>query len=153
MSSVWHERHRTEHPHLATRIPLAGTMTAVVLAAVACAETHGTIPPGRQPVIDPEVRVVTRRHSARVIVELSIAETDPASRGRAIERAQDELLDRLRGTRTRLFRRYTSVPLLALEIDADALARLEAMPDLVRQVRLDTAVRPSTERTDEGRTG
>lgn len=153
MSSVWHERHRTEHPHLATRIPLAGMITVVVIVAVACAETHGSVPAGRQPVIDPEVRVVLRRQPARVLVELAVAETDSASRPHAIERAQDELLDRLRGTRTRLFRRYTSVPLLALEIDADSLARLEAMPDLVRQVRLDTTVRPSSQHTDEPGSG
>jgi len=144
MSSVWHERHRTEHPHLATPLALAGTITAVIIAAVSCATTHGSVTAHRQPAIDPEVRVVTRSAPARVLVELTVPEADSALRPRAIERAQDALLGRLRGTNTRVFRRYTSVPMVALEIDADALARLEAMSDLVSRVRMDTVVGPSS---------
>jgi hypothetical protein len=153
MPSVWHERHWTEHPPLAALIALAGMITVVIMAAVSCTATHASVPAYRQPAIDPEVRAITRSAPARVLVELSVPETDSALRPRAIERAQDELLDRLRGTSTRVFRRYTSVPALALEIDAEALARLEAMSDLVSRVRMDTVVGPSSHRRAAGRPG
>jgi len=41
-----------------------------------------------------------------------------------------------------LVRRYLSIPLLALEIDATALRALETMPDIVAAVKPDRAVRP-----------
>ena len=58
-------------------------------------------------------------------------------RPEAIARAQDALLWRLPHSHISVARRYTSVPLLALEIDATALAALEAMPELVVSVKPD----------------
>jgi len=49
----------------------------------------------------------------------------------------------LTGTGTRLARRYETAPLLALEIDAAALARLEEMRDLVTRVRADRISPPN----------
>jgi len=73
-----------------------------------------------------------------VIVELRFDESGGANqRPEAIARAQDALLSRLPQSHISVARRYTSVPLLALEIDATALAALEAMPDLVVSVKPD----------------
>ena len=149
MSSVWRERGRTEGFHVASRLARARVITAVMTLAVSCASTDANVPVNRQPAIDPEVRVATQRGTARVLVELSVAETNSTSRPGLIEEAQNELLHRLQGVSARVVRRYTTVPLLALEIDAKALARLEAMSDLVIRVGMDTTVRPSTHRADE----
>jgi hypothetical protein len=153
MSSGWHEQKRTATFHVATRLALAALITAAMTLAVSCARTDARVSVNRQPTIDPEVRVATQRGTARVLVELSIPEADSASRLRLIERAQNELLHRLRGASVRVFRRYTTIPLLGLEIDAETLARLEAMSDLVTHVRMDATVRPSTHRTDEAWSG
>lgn len=149
MSSVWRERERTEGFHVAARLTRARMITAVMPLAVSCAFADANVPVNRQPAIDPEVRGATQHGTARVLVELSIAETNSTSRPRLIEEAQNELLHRLRGAGVRVLRRYTTVPLLGLEIDAKALARLETMSDLVINVRMDTVVRPSTHRADE----
>ena len=149
MSSVWRERKRTEAIHVAARLALAASITAVTTVVVSCALSDARMPLNQQPAIDPDVRVVTERGSARVLVELSVAEADAFSRSRLIEEAQNLLLQRLAEASVRVVRRYTTVPLLALEIDAGALTRLEAMSDLVTRVRLDTLVRPSTRRADE----
>jgi len=85
------------------------------------------------PVIDPDVRAGARGGTARVLVELRVSRADPS----AIENAQDEVLRRLAGTGARLARRYSTAPLLALEIDTAALARLEEMRGLVARVRAD----------------
>jgi hypothetical protein len=106
---------------------------AVVLAAWSVASTDD------RPVIDPAVRAaVAGAHAARVLVELHGPGTDPAS----ITQAQDEVLRRLAGTGARPVRRYATAPLLALEIDAAALARLEEMRGLVTRVRADQLVPP-----------
>jgi len=89
-------------------------------------------------VIDPDVRAAARGGTIRVVVELRVPHNDPS----ALRNAQDEVLRRLAGTGTRLARRYTTVPLLAIEIDAAALARLEEMPALVMRVRADGIARP-----------
>jgi len=56
---------------------------------------------------------------------------------RAIAKAQVNILSRLSGTEFALARQHDTVPVLALEIDSDALARLEAARDLVVRVILD----------------
>ena len=94
------------------------------------------------PVIDPDVRAAVDAGTVRVLVDLRVGSADTS----AIARAQDETLRRLGGTSARLVRRYSSVALLALEIDAPALSRLEAMRDLVARVRTDRIVP-----LDEGR--
>ena len=92
-----------------------------------------------RPVIDPELRAMPSGGSARVLVELRARAADPS----AVSDAQNEVLRRLAGTGARLARRYTTAPLLALEIDAAALARLEQMTDLVTRVRADRISTPS----------
>lgn len=91
-----------------------------------------------RPVIDPDVRAVTRGGTVRVLVELRAPRSDPA----ALRDAQDAVLRRLTGTGARLARRYETTPILALEIDAAALARLEEMRDLVARVRADRVLPP-----------
>jgi hypothetical protein len=85
------------------------------------------------PVIDPDVRATIRTGTARVLVDLRVATAEPT----AIGSAQDETLRRLAGSGARLVRRFSTAPLLALEIDAPALARLETMRDIVVRVRVD----------------
>ncbi len=103
--------------------------------------------------IDSEVRAATTLGRARVLVELRLPGA-PASGGapppgagsaqeRAITAARQSVLARLAGTSHRVVRQYTSVPLLALEIGADALRALEGMGDLVVRVRADRVRSPS----------
>jgi hypothetical protein len=89
-------------------------------------------------VVDPDVRAAICEGMVRVLVDLRVPTADPS----AIGRLQDEALRRLDGTGARLARRYSSAPLLALEIDASALARLEAMRDIVARVRTDRITPP-----------
>jgi len=86
-----------------------------------------------RPVIDPGVRAVVSGGTLRVLVELRVPRGDPVALGNV----QDEVLHLLAGTGGRLARRYATVPLLALEIDAAALARIEEMTALVIRVRAD----------------
>ena len=85
------------------------------------------------PVIDPDVRATILTGTARVLVDLRVATAEPS----AIGSTQDETLRRLAGSGARLVRRFSTAPLLALEIDAPALARLETMRDIVVRVRVD----------------
>lgn len=106
------------------------------------------------PRIDPQVRNAVGRGSARVIVELRIQggarpegeladDRAIAAQRRAIADAQAALLSRLAGTHFSLIHRYQTIPFLALEIHADALAALETMADALVGVQEDTAERPS----------
>ena len=104
------------------------------------------------PVIDPEVRTATAQGRARVLVELRLpdgAPPRPAARRRRSAPsppAQQAVLARLATTPHRLVHRYTTVPLLSLEIGPDALRALEAMGDLVARVRADRLRAPSVPR-------
>lgn len=98
---------------------------------------------GDNPVIDPDVRAAIGRGTVKVLVDLRVSPADPA----AIASLQDEALRHLAGTGARLARRYASAPLLALEIDASALARLEAMPEIVARVRADRMNPPHEDRS------
>jgi hypothetical protein len=89
-----------------------------------------------RPMIDPDVRAAIHGGAVQVLVELRASSADPS----AIANVQDEALLRLAGTSARLARRYSTAPLLALEIDAAALARLEEMRGLVTRVRADQIV-------------
>src|SRR5437762_14311305 len=80
-----------------------------------------------------DVRAAIRAGTVRVLVDLRVAAGGPS----AIVSTQDEALRRLAGSGARLVRRFATAPLLALEIDAPALARLEAMRDIVARVRVD----------------
>jgi hypothetical protein len=90
------------------------------------------------PVIDPAVRAAMTDGCARVLVELRVPVRDPST----IATVQHEVLRRLNGTSARLTRAYATTPLLALEIDAAALGRLEGMTDLVTRVRADRISSP-----------
>ena len=114
------------------------TLTNVALLAVLAGAGVAAAYMMDDPVIDSEVRAMPDRGSTRVLVDLRARAADPA----AVSEAQNEVLRRLAGTGARVARRYTTVPLLALEIDAAALARLEAMNGLVIRVRPDRIVPP-----------
>jgi hypothetical protein len=98
-----------------------------------------------QPEISPELRAAVRSGRARVLVELRVAAPPPqgVTDPEAIAEAQRQVLARLGTSGVSLLRRYSSIPWLALEIDADALARLETMGDLVLRVLPETRLRPS----------
>ena len=96
-------------------------------------------------VIDPAVRAGVSQGPTRVIIELRITPPfrpegelpGPAAveaQRRTITRAQDDLLARLAGTNFSVSHKYEGLPLLALEIGADALARLDGAGDLVARV-------------------
>jgi hypothetical protein len=98
----------------------------------------GTSVADDQPMIDADVHAGARGGAVRVLVELRLSRPEPS----AIETAQNEILRRLAGTGARLARRYSTAPLLALEIDARALARLDEMRDLIARVRVDRISSP-----------
>jgi hypothetical protein len=94
----------------------------------------------KAPAIDAEVRRHVATGRARVLVQLRVPElSDAAARDRAIAHAQDGVLGRVPAV---LVRRYVSVPLLALEIDAAGLRALEGLGDIVTRVDPDRPVRP-----------
>ena len=95
------------------------------------------------PLVEPEVRALTSTGRARVFVMLQVPDTgNQAQRADAIGRAQDAVLARLPQSHASVVRRYASVPMLALEIDATALRALETMTDIVAGVKLNRAVKP-----------
>ena len=101
--------------------------------------------------IDPEVRAAVVQGPARVLVELrlpapSASVADAVARERAITTARQRVLAGLAGTRHRLVRQYTSIPLLALEIGPDALQALERMGDVVARVRAEQVHPPAAPR-------
>lgn len=95
-------------------------------------------------VIDPAVRAGVAAGLTRVIIELRIAppftpEGDlpgaaVEAQRQTIARTQDDVIARLAGTSFAVSHRYEGLPLLSLEIGADALARLEGAGDLVARV-------------------
>ncbi len=89
---------------------------------------------------DPGVR---REGETRIIVELRLPGGADA---RAIAEAQHKVLARLGPAGVTVVRRYRSIPLLALEVDAEALAKLSQMDDLVTRVILDSLSRPQEDR-------
>ena len=111
----------------------------------------GRAAPDATPVIDPEVRTATAQGRARVLVELRLPDGAPSAGGapaqeRTIATLQQAVLTRLSAAPHQLVHRYTSVPLLSLEIGAAALRALEGMGDLVARVRADRLRAPSVPR-------
>ena len=122
-------------------VPIVSLLVALASAGSVTADIGSVtahIMMDERPVIDPELRAMPSGGSARVLVELRARAADPS----AVSDAQNEVLRRLAGTGARLARRYTTAPLLALEIDAAALARLEQMEGLVIRVRPDRIAPP-----------
>src|SRR5262249_19051965 len=120
-------------------------MRGMLVSAVVGSMLHVmTLGAGGQaaPLIDPEIRGRVNIGRARVLVELQVGEATAEPRAEAIAQAQEPLLSRLPPTHATLVRRYLSVPMLALEIDATALRALETMADLVVAVKLDHVVKP-----------
>ena len=116
----------------------AVTIVSLLVALAGAGSVTAHIMMDERPVIDPELRAMPSGGSARVLVELRARAADPS----AVSDAQNEVLRRLTGTGARLARRYPTAPLLALEIDAAALGRLEEMHGLVIRVRLDRIAPP-----------
>ena len=108
------------------------------LAGFAALFTAGVASQSATPTIDPPVRAAVEAGSARVTLELEMAQ------GTSVAAAQDEVLARLTGTEFELLRRPTTMGFLTLRIGADALARLESMGDVVRRVYSDATVSPQT---------
>jgi hypothetical protein len=96
-------------------------------------------------VIDPAVRTAAAAGPVRVIVELRMTPpftpegnlASPAAveaQRQAIAKTQDDLIASLAGTSFSVARKFDGLPMMALEIGADALARLEASGTLVSRV-------------------
>ncbi|HLE77119.1 MAG TPA: hypothetical protein VJA65_01775 [bacterium] len=97
------------------------------------------------PTVDPTVRTAASAGQVRVIIELRI--TPPftpegqlpgplavEAQRKVIATTQVALLARLAGTKFSISHQYDGLPFMALEIGADALARLDAAGDLVVRV-------------------
>jgi hypothetical protein len=117
--------------------------TIAVFATLLHAATLGPLmaadAPTSGPVVDPDVRTQVAAGRSRVVLELRVeSRQDPS----AIAAVQDQVLAVLPQGHAVLARRYTSVPLLALEIDAEALRTLERLGDAIVRVRADALKRP-----------
>ncbi len=139
-------------------LPAGLSLAITATAVVALAQTPPPrLPParGRGVQVAQQVRDRTRNGgTARVIVDLNLAAGEfrpeanlpdtPALvvQRAAIEAAAGRALSRLPQGAYRVRRRYTSIPQLALEIDAAALAALENAPDDVAAVHPDELLRP-----------
>ncbi len=116
---------------------------AIFLAEIVSGTPLAAGAPQSDVLVDPEVRAQVSMGRTRVFVMLQVPETGGQSqRIAAIGRAQESVLARLPQSHASVVRRYASVPMLALEIDAAALQALEAMTDVVAGVKLDRPVRP-----------
>ena len=120
-----------------------GAVSALIVAQIVSLTIPGTGVSGADLVVDPEVRTLVSSGRARVLVMLQVADSgDAARRSEAIGRTQDAVLARLPHSHASLLRRYDSIPVLSLEIDATALLALEQMTDVVAAVKLDRPVKP-----------
>src|SRR5437867_458019 len=117
---------------------LGGLMGVTVLVAQLLSPLELAAGSGPRPLIDPEIPPAVQQGSARVLVELRLpaglgpegelpAPEAVAAKYQAIARAQADVLSRLAGTHFTTGRQYATVPYLALEIGAEALAALEGM--------------------------
>jgi hypothetical protein len=121
---------------------------ALLVAETVIGPAHGagispSHPASAPSLVDPDIRVLVRSGRVRVLVLLRMPEeSDEARRAAAIGRAQEALLSRLPEAHASVTRRYASIPMLGLEIDASALSAIETMPDIVASVKLDRPVMP-----------
>ena len=120
-------------------VSLAGFGLATLVVSPATVTLAEAAP--ESPMIDPEVRTLANAGPVRVLVQLRVnAKGESAPPPEAIASAQDLVLARL--PQTAVVRRYATVPLLALEIDGQALRLLETMSDVVLSVTPDRKVPP-----------
>lgn len=122
---------------------MALLVTEIVIGPAHGAGMSPIDPASAASVVDPEVRALVRSGRVRVLVLLRVPEeSDEGRRAAAIGRAQEALLSRLPQDHASVTRRYTSIPMLGLEIDAGVLSALETMPEIVASVKLDRPVMP-----------
>jgi hypothetical protein len=122
---------------------MRAAVTAAILAGIVSGAVLGAGMSRADSLVDPEVRALVSAGRVRVIVMLQVPTTgDDAQRAAAIGRTQEEVLARLPQPHASLVRRYASVPMLTLEIDATALRALETMSDVVAGVNPDRVVKP-----------
>ncbi len=111
--------------------------------------------PSRTPNMQPQLRDrIARGGKVRVIIELNLGSGRHVAEGRllggaavaaqrqAISESRSRLLARLSQARHRVVHNYQSLPYLAVELDAGALAILESAGDVVVSVMEDKIVRP-----------
>lgn len=137
----------------ARAVRVAGKVLPSLCMLAQCTGAPGAATGEADPMIDPVVHAAVAVGQTRVIIDLRITppfkpEGDLPGPGavdaqrKAIAKAQAEVLGRLSGTKFALVRQYDSLPMMALEIGADALARLEAAGDLVARVMPDRRLFP-----------
>ncbi len=119
---------------------LVALLTPVIPPSVPRPQAASTSVSAAQPGGEPSARP---QGDTRILVELRLP---GGADVRAIAEAQHEVLARLGQSRVTVVRRYRSLPLLALEVDAEALAKLSQMDDLVTRVTLDSLSRPQEDR-------
>jgi hypothetical protein len=119
-----------------------GINGAVIVATAIALSLLAVASPQSQVVTDPEIRGLVLVGPVRVLVTLQVGSSDGQQREDTITRAQDRVLSRLPPAHASLVRRFTSIPMLALEIDATALGILESLTDLVASVQLDRKLSP-----------
>jgi len=116
-------------------------VASLLLVAVFAGAAPGGAAADAKPAVDPGVRQTVKSGTAKVLVELRISALKPEgelkpesvkAQRQAIPEGQNRVLSKLANTRFTVARRYQSIPLLALEVGADALAKLEGMTDVVR---------------------
>jgi hypothetical protein len=139
------------------KLVAAGILLSGILGPLVACAAHTD---QNRPVIDPAVRAATATGPTRAHVELRLPggwrpEGDLGGQAVAHQRAaiastRAVLLARLAGTAFRLLREHESVPLVSLEIGADALAALELMGDIVARVHEDAAMLPQAAPTPGG---
>ncbi len=128
-----------------TALVMLASLLVAILAPASAADGPERIPQ--------QIRDRAKQGTVRVIVELSLPggthtpEGDLPSPAIAAQRndiaaVQHRILSRLRGLSHRVLHTYRTVPHLAMEIGADALAELEAAGPDVNRVLEDRLVRP-----------
>ena len=144
-------------PYVRHRAPaFASSVIALLTVFVLFGSAGPSGPPGRAPRVQPQVRENAVRYGkARVIVELRLPSGPTIAEGRLRDRAavvgqrqaiaagRDRVLARMAQTGFRVVHRYESVPYMALEVSAAALAVLENSGDDVASVLDDAILRPS----------
>jgi hypothetical protein len=122
---------------------MALLVTEIVIGPAHATGMSPSDPASAASLVDPDIRALVRSGRVRVLVLLRVpVESDEARRAAAIGRAQEALLSRLPEAHASVTRRYASIPMLGLEIDASALSAIETMPDIVASVTLDRPVMP-----------